>query len=565
MIPEPIETDDAALNHSRSLIAGPRWAITVGVILLLHAGHLYHLSVWMWARPHYQYFPLVLAGFAWLVWQRWPQIDWPDSTEFSLRELLYLSVAGGLFVLALRLGSHWLGLISLLMTLWTSVWYFAGKSGAQALRGPFCFLLLMVPLPLDMDLKLIVSLQQLATSMASSALESQNVWHTVSGVAIRTAEKSYLVEEACSGVHSLFSAIAAMLFFCIFSRYGGTRSAVTLGMTVAWVVAANGLRVFLLVFSDTRFHIALDSGWRHEALGVFTYAVALGLTFSSDHLVKFFFPVSSGALLELQHEFRTRVTDPLGNMVFHVVDRPRVSGTTAFVVPIVLLALFFAGPAVVGAVRGLTSPATVKNDSSVSGGLQDQFTETSVSEKIGDWSRVDFQKLIREPGDPFGTSSALWVFRGHGLTAVVSLDGYYGEWHDLAYCYTGSGWKIQEAENNKARSEGQGPQSDPMTHTRLSLYKDAGSSSLVLFSCFDSQRHLVEPPAVSGSLLRTLQNRLSDELFRTGPKTPVVPPVFQVQLFAESGHELLDHERQVLTDLFAAVRSEILARLEGAL
>ena len=224
MISQEIEVQDHAedadvlqqcpllLNRERGAKTLPRWGIAVVVILLAHSPLLFRMAQYLWKRPHYQAFPMIIAGFAWLVSMRLPLIQWPEETDFSLRKLLWLGVGALLFAASIEFVSQWICLISCLATLWASVWYFGGRSAASELRAPFLFLAMLTPLPLGLDISLIVTLQQWATATASQGLDCMDVLHTISGVAIRTATESYMVEEACSGIQSLFAAVYAITF-----------------------------------------------------------------------------------------------------------------------------------------------------------------------------------------------------------------------------------------------------------------------------------------------------------------------------------------------------------------
>jgi hypothetical protein len=155
-------------------------------------------------------------------------------------------------------------------------------------------------------------------------------------------------------------------------------------------------------------------------------------------------------------------------------------------------------------------------------------------------------------------TSTIWDFSGHGMTVSVSVDGMYSEFHDLAFCYIGSGWKLSEGSNGWIQTGGVS-----LPYTRLKLYKNSGEYASVYFTCFDSQQTAVDPPDASGNLLRTLKNRLVSGGLIGTPKAPIVPPVFQVQLMAPSSDELLPHEIQVLEKLFGEVRAQILTQLSA--
>ena len=565
--PDAEELDERELqvaNSARGAVIMRHWGITTIVILLIYSNHLYRMAQWLSQRPQYQAFPLVLAGFVWLAWMRFPQILWPEQTSFSVRNLLSLGFSASTFYLAGLLNSPWLGLISCILTLWTSVWYFGGWSAASQLRGPFCFLALLIPLPLELDQRLVVSLQQVATTMASAALEWQGVWHSVSGVVLRTAENQYMVEEACSGIYSLFAAVSVMLFFCLYFRYGACRSTLTMLITVVWVVVANGLRVFLMVYFDSRFQIALDEGWRHEALGFATYFTSVMLTLSSDQLMRFVIPLVVDDLMEVEAEFHQRVTVSFNQVFFRLFDEPRLLGRWATLAPVVLFAvLFFAGGGYIHATTRFAPEAA--GPELKHGNLQDIVDQDSLRTETAGWVLTDFKELAASKNAVFNVGSSRWKCKGHGFSVSVSVDGYYGAWHDLAVCYQGLGWKLLTSKNDVTVPPAEPQDRQVVSHTEYTLSRPGGSYGFVIFSAMDSKLHSVSPPPRFGSLLRSFQDRLRTDFWFDSSRELFTPPVIQIQLIAETDQELLPHERELLIRLFVELRSQILKQLKGSL
>ena len=556
----------ALLNRERGAKILPRWGIAVVAILLVHGPLLYLMAQYLWKRPHYQAFPMIIAGFAWLVSMRLPLIQWPEETDFSLRKLLWLGGSASLFAAGILFVSQWIGLISCLATLWASVWYFGGRSAAYELRAPFLFLAMLTPLPLGLDISLIVTLQQWATAAASQGLEFMDVLHTISGVAIRTATKSYMVEEACSGIQSLFAAVYAITFLGIYCRYSWLRTLLMILLTVFWVVAANGLRVFTLVYCDARFQLPLESGWRHEALGVFTYATALLLTLSTDQFLRFLFPVMSEELIDVQVKFHEQVSRPLEDFMFGLLDRPRVVGRLAVIAPAVLFAIFFVGGGIAMA-RTLFFSAKVVAPalpSQFESNMQ-QFAEDSLPAEINGWKLTGFDQITRGPGDLFGgLCSSRWSYQGHGLNMIISLDGYYDAWHKLAVCYGGLGWTVESAENKTSVQSLPNGEKATIWHTAYRMHRDLRHRGVVIFSCFDSHRTSVTPPPAEESMRIALRDRLRSA-FRSQqtPAAAYTPPVFQIQLLLESDREIHPHEHAALLSMFQKVRSELLGIVAG--
>ncbi len=514
---------------------------------------LFGIFRWMWAREHYQFFPLILVGVCWLIYDRWASIQWLEAENFSLRVGLYTFVSATIFVFAVRTNSHWLGLVACLSAIWAAVWLFGGQLAASELRLPFVFLLLIVPLPLNLDLMVIGELQRMAAALASAGLDMWGIRHMVSGVAIRTASKGYMVEEACSGIHSLFSALCSVVFYGVISRYGIARLFVLATLTVFWVLVANAVRVFLIVWVDSRWQISLDTGWRHDVLGVFVYLAILASAFSTDRFVRFLAPVSDFDVNFLVYEHFGASLNSLRSFLPGIFDTALVGARTSFTIGVILLAcsLPFSAKATMRLLGTDDGKPEITGQE-----LADVFKETDLPESWNGWSRTSFRTESRRKGDPFGTQSAIWTFSGHGLDLNVSIDGWFPSWHDLTYCYQGIGWKVQQAANVVSRTT-----DGSIPHTQLNLYKNTPVYASVCFSCIDSAMNPVNPPEIKGSLLRTIRDRLRtlEKLSNTDEK--VVGPVFQIQVFCQSDREIHSDETHLITEFLVHFRGLLVKRI----
>src|SRR5262249_45473600 len=78
----------------------------------------------------------------------------------------------------------------------------------RALLPALVYLLLVIPPPFGLDRLLITKLQLLTAKASSRVLDYFGVYHNMDGTVVETAGKRYMVEEACSGIHSLFSILA---------------------------------------------------------------------------------------------------------------------------------------------------------------------------------------------------------------------------------------------------------------------------------------------------------------------------------------------------------------------
>ena len=563
---------------SQTISAKPQIIIPVATFLL-HAVFLGGLGFWLWSREHYQFFPLVLIGSLALGWYRLNNqlspVEWGSSAKLSLRVLGLGVLASLCFVVAAVVESNWFGAIAAIFSGWALIWLYGGSTLANQLRGPVFLLLLGIPLPLNFDLKLIIRLQKIASLQASRLLDLCHVRHSISGVAISTGDRSFMVEEACSGIHSLFSCLCVIVFISVVQRYGLIRILINVAQSVVWVVGANTLRVFLVVYAHVVWAIALDSGWRHEALGVLTYAIALLMSISTDRLMQFIVPHGGATVAKKDSDYETS-KNPLAQLLAFVedsrvrlnkfLDRPRLNESISLkLVAGVLVLLFLPLSAVsYGRVvsRWFAAPAAAAIDAPESlGDIGSLLTKVgAMPSSVDGWALVNTERVDRSPDDPLGMSSLIHTYQGHGLEVSFSVDGYYSGWHDLAYCYTALDWKLKDQANSR----------DELTKyfsTRLNLWADDGQYLLNYFSCFDSQLIPVRPGDQSIGTIKTFENLLE----RVGLKPasaetdpPVTLPVFQLHLMCVSPQELLDHEKDSLRLLFDRLSQHTLESLRGA-
>ena len=117
-------------------------------------------------------------------------------------------------------------------------------------------------------------------------------------------ESSLMVEEACSGVQSMFTLLFLASMISVSARYKIVRTIALLLLAVFWSGVMNTARVVSIVVARTWYDVDLISGTPHELLG---YAVLVGaalLLLSSDQLCYFVIsPITSSAKHRVQNPF----------------------------------------------------------------------------------------------------------------------------------------------------------------------------------------------------------------------------------------------------------------------
>jgi exosortase len=528
------ELPPARTSRGRETPRPVLWAIAAGCLALAHLPLLVAHAQQIWLRPHYQFFPLVLVGAVVLLVVRVRHLGELTPAAAGHAALCF-AAAGAVLAAAELLHSSWLGAVSAVLSSGAAL--FAAGGGRLLRAGAPALLLLCVaiPPPLELDRTLILALQSWTARWGSRVLDLLGVYHVLAGHVVETGGRRFFVEEACSGVNSLFSVFGCTLFFVFFHRRRPAHAALLLAAAVAWVLAANVARVVGVVYLGTVHGIDLADGWRHDALGYALLVVVLLLVVSTDQLLLFLTAPAAGGDAERAEEpaaAPTRWAGPAPHLAWLV--------TAAFCALLAChLALYGAGD------LGGRPAASA-------GGLNpDELEAAALPERVGRWERRDFAATRRNPGSEFGEFSSAWVYQFGARRATVSLDYPFPSWHDLTRCYTSQGWVIDDEAVHAA----------PEGYVEVKLTKPAYRSGYLLFAEFDRGGTTLEPRR-GGPLLSLYRHdsalqRLWGRAAGAAPPSDLPGPVLQLQLFVETHSALSADEEAEARAFFARARKEL--------
>jgi exosortase len=404
------------------------------------------------------------------------------------------------------------------------------SGGWRLFRAGLPALLLLcvaIPPPFELDRSLILWLQAWTAQWGSQVLDLLGIYHVLAGHVVEINGRQYLVEEACSGVNSLFSVIAITLLYVLMVRRPIWHGCCLLITAVVWVLAANVARVVVIVYMGTTYGIDIGNGWLHEALGLGMFAIVLGLVWSTDRLAIFLTAPSTSGVPE-----PSRQAD--------VVDPTQWSGISPIVaLPVALVFALFACLHL-----GLNGGQADSELATATRAVQpEKLVPSSLPTKFGHWSQKDFATNHRNPGSEYGESSTTWIYEIDGHTATLSLDYTFPAWHDLTRCYTSQGWVLGD----------QAVHTTPAEFVEVDLAKPAYRSGYLVFTEFDLQGDLLEARK-GGSLLSLYRHdSVLQRWFGEAKKpkrNPTVGPVFQLQVFVETNTPLTARGKLETQSLF---------------
>jgi exosortase len=209
-----------------------------------------------WTRNpemHFGWIVLVLCGY--LFWETWPKRP-PFRGRWRLGGL---TLAGSGFMLLFgaqiygaAYGATTEGLAALglgvMLFIAGNFHYAFGSEGVRRFAFPVAFFLIALPVPDTIYYPLVGSLQAKVASINVDLLSLAGIPAERAGNAIRLSSCVVGIDEACSGIRSLQSAVMATLFIGYLTVKRRGLQAVLLGLGVLWAFAGNLVRSFFLSY-----------------------------------------------------------------------------------------------------------------------------------------------------------------------------------------------------------------------------------------------------------------------------------------------------------------------------
>jgi exosortase len=397
----------------------------------------------LWSSAHYQFFPLAFVGAA-LLARRAASAPFEPS---SVRPRVAAAwIAGGLLLLAVAVlfGSPWLACVAAFVAAGARLYARGGSAGVARFLPAGLMLLVTLRLPLGADTWFITWLQQITARAASAALDIFGVTHVLSGNVVEIPGRRMFVEEACSGVNSLFSASACTLFYLLWTRRHWFVWLVLLASVPLWVLMANTVRITAVVGLRARWNIAADEGLPHQALGLIVFAAIVLLVYATERLLTFYSAVLPPEDLEVDSSSTSAAmaTDSPSSARGSPLPPPwnkapswhkTPSWNIAAVVAALLLAVQL--PTLDRDVRDL---AAVLRSAPI-----DDLDASFLPETLDGYRRIGHEHFRRDRGSALGEHSQTWNYVAPDARGVFSLDYPFLGWHELSECYTAQGWRIE--------------------------------------------------------------------------------------------------------------------------
>ncbi len=526
------------------------------VWILLASGVAAHATmVWlhfsrMWHAEHFQFFPVALIATAVLAYSRRTDIVAAATLPLKWVVWIWAGIIGVTSLFAALLGfalTSWLSFIAFMALL---VYATYGWGGLKASLPIWLMLLIIKPVPTFLEQFLTINMQKGASSLAGNLLNMMGIVHYQQGVVLKLVNKAFLAEEACSGIRSLFSSLAAITFLGFMNRYHWFRHLINILQTCVWVVVLNAFRIAAVVYVEDQTSFSIASGFAHDMFGYLIFFAIFGLVLSTDRLL-------AAVVVPAIHDSPENVE----GMPQHWTEAFNWPG--GFVDGVVFSATFLL--VFVLSIRMVTR---VPDYRPLFGEPLPVAEQDFIPLEFDGWQRVDFEYLRRTEHDLQGAESYVWTLQKDDKIIKLSLDGSFTEFHDLVWCYSALGWNYkQDRHYTPVADRAQGIQLPDGEYTHLSLDKNTGETQHVIFSAIDRKGVLVvPPPVVDQDLVRFITEMLRDAArYAFGLKSKddlrtstFDGPLSNIQLVYTPRDPIDEEELAELKKLFLTLRGQLL-------
>ena len=550
------QQSDSTLRWSkhrvRQLIQELPANVTARGTFWLLVAHLPFLLSWfrlLWSLDHYTFFPFALFVSGLLLWERVDRNVFRWTRVCSL--LLLADVS--LVLIGIAVSSTWPVFVGFVLAITALCLATRDRDTGRNLLHAVLPLAILIRPPFGLDIQLINRLQELTTRLGSTILHHLQYWHFRSGNVLQFRDKTLLVEEACSGIQSLFSVLFLASVIVAWQRRRLIPAAVLMLAAGLSAIVFNVVRVLGIAIAWGSWRLDISSGAMHELWGYACLILAAVALMSMDQLIQFFCET-----IPLEN-FRGKKSTFLKawNWLF---DESRASSRSSkkkqklmprvlrcgYVVPVVAMVLF-SGQLYAAFFRGSNVPVT---HSSI-----ELFSESDLPERLGDWKRETYKAEKRGYANRFGQYSNAWQFERGQQTNSISCDHSFRGWHNLESCYQSRGWKVE----NKEVVEPDAPSNSGTASwpaVAVTLSKPTGEYSFFVYSLFDAGGRPVVPPRASASA------SLIDRVWRKSPLNAGVQDAltYQTQVFAETAGPVTNEYKAELIQQHQETRSLLLKR-----
>lgn len=224
----------------------------------------------VWHNAHGMLIPFAVAYFAWQELRPLRHLPRRGNAWGAL----FLLPALAMHVLDTGMHTQILSAASIVVALPGLSLIFLGTARTKAIGFPLLFMLFMLPLPLAFTERIHLLLREIATVATAWLIPLLGITVYTEGTTLHLREGILQVSDACSGFSTLYAscAVAALAAYSCNNWRGRV---LALASAVPLAIAANIIRIVLLVLAVRWMGMESLDTWIHPASGMLTFMLAL--------------------------------------------------------------------------------------------------------------------------------------------------------------------------------------------------------------------------------------------------------------------------------------------------
>ncbi len=283
----------AAENDGRQAAPGLPNIFTPASIILLIGMAIFVLPTMLfvakegWSGEEGAHGPIILFTGLWLLWREWSPIRHLAKPAPIGYVVAALGVLVPLYVFARITEIVEIEAYLMYAVLIVVLYSIIGGAAIKKLWFPLLYLGFAFPPPDTLVAAITVPLKIELSRISIAFLNLLGYPIGGEGVRIFIGQYELLVAAACSGLNSIISLTAISLFYVYLRHQAKWRYAAFLVLLVVPIaMLANFARVLILILLTYHMGEATAQGFLHNFAGIFMFAIALGLTFALDELIR---------------------------------------------------------------------------------------------------------------------------------------------------------------------------------------------------------------------------------------------------------------------------------------
>lgn len=419
----------------------------------------------MWRFPHLRYVALIPVGVAIILLRESRQQNFPTLISKWWDQILV--VTGGLTLFtAIWLQDSRIAVLAAVLIAGSIILRLRRDRSIGQVFPLWLFLIFLLPLPAQLDLKTMHLMQSVSVKWGSMLLDAIGCVHVRLGNVIWASSKEYFVDEAFRGIGGVFSLGALAAWLLVVNRRSFIHAIALLTSAVFWSCAIYALWIFFVVLIDQNLQINLLKSSLNPIAKLAMAGLAAGMLVCVDLAIATY----PGKIRRVQWHGDPGIDEGQLATLHNSppMDTFGIAAISSFGV-LFLLQIF------------------VASQSTAWGSVSDMaFPQDTLAKQINGWQQTEFNTRHRDPTDLRGEFTSSWVYEKDDQKIYLTVDHPFSEWHELPRCYETKG----DTWNDSIITE---EDTFPEKRVDADLIMADGTQASLMFTMFRDNGQIIEP------------------------------------------------------------------------